>query len=161
MSEFELAHLNVANLREPQHSPLMAGFVAQLARINALADAAAGFVWRWDEETTPGEANPLGELALINISVWRDVASLRAFVYRSAHAEVMARREQWFLPITEAFVALWWVPRGHRPGVPEALAKLRRLRDQGASAAAFGFAQTYPPPDKISPGSVPGEVRCP
>src|SRR6185503_11091105 len=41
-----LAQLNVARLLAPLDAPETAEFVAALAPVNALADAAAGFVWR-------------------------------------------------------------------------------------------------------------------
>jgi hypothetical protein len=62
-----------------------------------VAETSGGFVWRL--QTTEGDATalrPLGDETLINMSVWRDVASLRNYVYRSAHVEVMRRRKEWF-----------------------------------------------------------------
>jgi len=93
MSRFELAQLNIAKMKEPLDSPLLADFVSSLDRINAVADTSAGFVWRL--QTTEGDATslrPLGEETLVNMSAWRDVASLRNYVYRSAHVEVMRRQ---------------------------------------------------------------------
>ncbi|MBI1732137.1 MAG: DUF3291 domain-containing protein, partial [Gammaproteobacteria bacterium] len=46
MSRFELAQLNVAAMKVPLESPAMAEFVANLDRINALADSSPGFIWR-------------------------------------------------------------------------------------------------------------------
>ena len=46
MSAFELAQLNIALMKEPLESPGMADFVANLDRINALAESSPGFVWR-------------------------------------------------------------------------------------------------------------------
>jgi hypothetical protein len=34
----------------------------------------------------------MGENVLVNMSVWRDVASLSNFVYKTAHVEIMRRR---------------------------------------------------------------------
>jgi hypothetical protein len=129
-------------------SPLLSDFVASLDRINALADAAAGFVWRL--QTPDGDATelrPLGDDTLVNMSVWKDVASLRNYVYRSAHVEVMRRRKEWFEHMSAAFVVLWWVPRGHRPSIQEAISKLELLRSAGPSPDAFTFRQAYLPPD--------------
>jgi hypothetical protein len=148
MSGFELAQLNIAILKEPLDSPLLADFVANLERINALAESSAGFVWRL--QTTEGDATalrPLGDDTLVNMSVWKDVASLRNYVYRSAHAEVMRRRKEWFEHTAAAFVVLWWVPKGHRPSIPEAVAKLELVRSAGPSEEAFTFRQAYLPPD--------------
>jgi hypothetical protein len=46
-----------------------------------------------------------------------------------------------------AFLVLWWVPRGHRPTVDEAMARLEMLRAQGRTALAFTFRHALPPPD--------------
>lgn len=87
------------------------------------------------------------ENILINMWVWQDADSLRRFVYRSAHAEILRRRREWFEKISEAILVLWWVPRGHRPTVEEAIARLELLRRRGPHPEAFAFHETYPPPD--------------
>jgi len=148
MSRYELAQLNIATMKEPLDSPLLADFVSSLDRINALADTSAGFVWRL--QTPDGDATamrPLGEDTLVNMSVWRDVAALRNYVYRSGHVDVMRRRKEWFEHMATAFVVLWWVPKGHRPTIQEAISKLELLRSIGPSENAFTFRQAYPQPD--------------
>jgi hypothetical protein len=47
----------------------------------------------------------------------------------------------------EAFLVLWWVPKGHRPNVNEAIARLEILRSNGPTAEAFTFRQPFPAPD--------------
>jgi hypothetical protein len=150
MSRYELAQLNIATMKEPLESPGMADFVANLDRINALAEKSAGFVWRL--QTDQGDATalrPLGENRLVNLSVWQDVASLSAFVYRSAHVEVLRRRQEWFERMSDASLVLWWVPEGHRPAIDEALAKLTLLQEKGATPEAFTFRQAFAPPDAM------------
>jgi hypothetical protein len=44
--DYHLAQVNIGRMRAPLDSPEMAGFVAALEPVNALADAAPGFVWR-------------------------------------------------------------------------------------------------------------------
>ena len=74
MPQFELAQLNIALMKEPLDSPVMTEFVANLDRINALAESATGFVWRLQTEEGDATAlRPLGENVLVNMSVWRDV----------------------------------------------------------------------------------------
>ena len=164
MSAYELAQLNTGFIRGPIDSPLMAEFVANLARINALAEASPGFVWRL--QTEAGDATAIRPFAdpnqLLNMSVWRDADSLRRFVYRSAHADILRRRREWFEPVAEPIMVLWWVPGGHRPSIEEAVARLALLRERGASPAAFTFRQTFPPPDAPST-ELPGgfEDECP
>jgi hypothetical protein len=148
MAKYELAQFNVAIMKEPLESPSMADFVANLDRINAVAEGAAGFVWRL--QTDDGDATalrPLGEDTLVNMSVWKDVESLSAFVYRSAHVEIMRRRREWFERMVEAYVVLWWVPRGHRPDIAEGIERLELLRRLGPTPQAFNFRNAFPAPD--------------
>lgn len=127
----------------------MAGFVARLDNINALADRSPGFVWRL--QTPEGDATALrpwgDDLILVNLSVWEDVDALREYVYRSDHAEVMRRRREWFERFDGMYMALWWVPRGHVPGTGEARERLDYLRRNGPTEYAFTFARTFLPPD--------------
>ena len=50
LMEFVLAQVNIGRLRAPLDSPQLAGFMAALDPVNALADAAPGFVWRLQTE---------------------------------------------------------------------------------------------------------------
>jgi hypothetical protein len=144
---YELAQLNVAAMKAPLDSPTMADFVANLDRINALAERSPGFVWRLASDDGNATAfRPLGEHVLVNLSVWADVPSLSRYVYRTAHVEIMRRRREWFDRMAAAYMVLWWVPAGHRPTFAEAIARLERLRADGPSAAAFTFAQAFGPP---------------
>jgi hypothetical protein len=149
MSAYELAQLNIGIIRGPMDSPVMAEFAANLQRINALAEQAPGFVWRL--QTEAGDATALrpfeDENMLLNMSVWRDLESLNAYVYRSAHVEIMRRRREWFERMEKPFLVLWWLARGHRPSIPEAIAKLELLRSKGPTAEAFNFRRAFPPPD--------------
>jgi hypothetical protein len=154
MTACELAQLNIAVMKEPLESPRMADFVANLDRINALAENSPGFVWRLQTEEGDATAvRPLGDDTLVNLSIWRDVESLNRYVYGSAHVEIMRRRREWFERMREAYVVLWWVPKGHRPGVSEAIAKLELLRAQGPTQDAFTFRHAFPSPDAVSSNS--------
>jgi len=154
MSVYELAQLNIATMNEPLESPGMADFVANLDRVNALAESSPGFVWRLQTEEGDATAvRPLGDDVLVNMSVWRDVESLNQYVYGSAHVEIMRRRKEWFQRMKDAYVVLWWVSKGHRPTVQEAIAKLERLRQAGPTEAAFTFRRAFPAPDAPQAGA--------
>jgi hypothetical protein len=163
MSAYELAQLNVAVMNETLESPVMADFVANLDRVNALAESSPGFVWRL--QTDEGDATalrPMGDDVLVNMSVWRDVESLGRYVYGPAHVEIMRRRREWFHRMKDAYVVLWWVRKGHRPTVQEAIAKLELLRQAGPTAAAFTFRKAFPAPDAPQPGGTLGFAgECP
>lgn len=147
MTLYELAQMNIAAMREPLESPGMADFVANLDRINALAESSPGFVWRLQTEDGDATAlRPLGDDVLINLSVWDGPESLGRYVYETAHVEIMRRRKEWFERMREAHVVLWWVPRGHRPTVQEGVERLETLRQRGPSEHAFTFSRRFAPP---------------
>jgi hypothetical protein len=164
MSAYELVQLNIGMIRGPMDSPVMADFAANLARINALAERSPGFVWRL--QTEDGDATAIrpfdNDNMLVNMSVWRDVESLNSYVYKSAHVEIMRRRREWFERMSEAFLVLWWVIKGHRPSIAEAIAKLEVLRSKGPTPEAFTFRTAFPPPDAAhSQPSVTLGDECP
>jgi Domain of unknown function (DUF3291) len=147
MTRFHLAQINVARMRAPLTDPLMAPFVARLEAVNALADASPGFVWRLQGEQ--GDATDIRAYAdpqmLVNLSVWQSVEALHAYVYRSDHTSVMRDRKQWFERMAGPYLALWWVPAGHRPTVEEGKARLEMLAARGPTADAFTFRQPFSP----------------
>jgi hypothetical protein len=146
MAQYELAQLNVARLRAPLDSPQLADFVGALDRINAIADASSGFVWRLQDDSGNATAlQPMGEDFIVNMSVWQDPQSLQAFVYRSDHVAVMRRRREWFEKM-DLYMVLWWVPRGHRPAVEEGVERLNLLRSRGPGTDAFTFGNLFPAP---------------
>lgn len=142
----QLAQLNIARLLAPVDSPQIAGFVAQLDEINALADADPGLVWRHGGDALEGDT-VVGDdpLMIFNLSVWRDTDSLFEFVYRSTHTRPMASRRDWFERPTGPHMVLWWVADGHRPDIAEALERLALLSREGAGPAAFDFRQRFTP----------------
>ncbi len=145
---FDLAQVNVALPRETHISAVFADFIAALAPINALAESSAGFVWRFQEEA--GDAvmfRRFGNDAIVfNMSTWTSLDALADFVFKSAHSEIMRERRKWFLPMKEAYAALWWVPLGHRPSIEEAEERVAHLRRHGPMPFAFTFKQPFPPP---------------
>jgi len=146
MSKYHLAQLNIAKMKFAIDDPELAGFVARLEDINALADDSPGFVWRL--QTDDGDATSIdyfGADTLVNMSVWQNIDSLHSYIYRTAHNEVMARRKEWFERMVEAYSVLWWIPIGSIPTLEEAARRLDSLRDHGPGPKAFTFKQVFPP----------------
>lgn len=154
---FELAQFNLGIVKGPLDSPVMADFAASLDRIHAEADGSPGFVWRLTGDAGDAAVRRyLGaEHVIANLSLWQDLEPLQRYVYRSGHLEMLQRRREWFERLGDAFQVLWWVPKGHRPDVQEALARLELLRSKGPCAEAFTFRDPYPAPDDGRP-AVPG-----
>lgn len=136
-----LAQVNIARMLAPIDSAVMKDFVDNLDRINAVAEAHPGFVWRL--KTDDNNATSIrvfdDDFMIINMSVWKDGASLYDFVYRSSHLEVFKRRAEWFEKMKDGYTALWYVPANHAPSPQEAIDKLAHLRTHGDSAEVFSI----------------------
>jgi Domain of unknown function (DUF3291) len=141
-----IAQVNIGRMKGALEDPVMAGFVARLDEINALADRSPGFVWRL--QGSKGNATYLrpfdDDRILFNMSVWESIEHLKRYVYYTAHVEVLKRRHDWFEKFSGAYTALWWVPQGHRPSVDEAKKRLAHLEAHGPTAFAFTFKKPFP-----------------
>lgn len=146
---YQLAQLNIAHLVAPIDSPPLADFVANLDRINALAESSPGFVWRIQtDEGNATEIDFFGPDYIVNMSVWEGLEALHNYVYRSAHTEILRRKKEWFHTMDDAHMVLWWVPASHRPTLDEAKLKLEALKANGPSAEAFTFKQAFDAPSE-------------
>src|SRR6266480_3504758 len=143
-----LAQINIARLIAPIDDPRIAEFVAQLEPINALADQAAGFVWRLQSESGNATDIPYSDdpFVIVNMSVWESIEALRDFAYKSRHIEVFRDRAKWFEKAVKPMYCLWWVPAGHRPTVAEARERLEHYQEHGATQYSFWFSHRYPAP---------------
>ena len=153
---WQIAQVNIALPREPLDSLALAEFVANLEPVNALADAAPGFVWRLEDES--GDATSIrafdDERLIINMSVWDSIEALWEFVYDGRHLEVMRRRREWMTRIAESHMVLWWLAAGGLPTIEQAKASLEHLRRHGPTPYAFTFKRRFPAPGAGEPGPV-------
>ena len=144
-SQFHLAQANIARMRATQGDPVMAGFVSRIESLNALADAAPGFIWRL--QTDDGDATAIrvfeDELILFNLTVWESIEALEAYVYRSNHLEAVQKRAEWFERPEKSPLVLWWIDAGHIPDEEEALRRFEALWENGPCAEAFTFRVRY------------------
>jgi hypothetical protein len=158
----QLAQLNVGRMVAPTSAPEVADFMAALDPINALAEAAPGFVWRL--QTDAGNATDIhafdDELLLLNMSVWESIETLRAFTYTTAHTAVLRRRREWFDRLEVAHLVLWWIPAGHVPTIAEALERLDALRRDGPTPAAFTFRVPFDPDGSVRGASLVDAEFC-
>jgi len=154
VSGYHIAQVNIGRIRAELSDPIMSGFVNRLDEINALADGSPGFVWRL--QTDEGNATYFrpfrDDRMLLNMSVWADVESLRRYVYQTAHREVLRQRHAWFEKLEQVYMALWWVPAGHIPGIDEAKRRLEHLEAHGPTQFAFNFQSIFEPDDKYQQG---------
>ena len=147
-ARWHLAQVNIARAIAPLDSPQLADFVANLEPVNALADAASGFVWRLQSDA--GDATSIraydDERIIVNLSVWDSVETLRDFVFGGLHVEVLRRRREWFEVLAEAYSAMWWIPAGTIPTVDDAKARLAALEANGPTTDIFTLRSPFPSP---------------
>ena len=155
MSTYHIAQVNIGRVRAPLDDAIMAGFVNRLDDLNALADRSPGFVWRL--QTSAGNATYFrpyenDDRILLNMSVWDSIEALRHYVYKTAHAELLRHRQEWFERFAGSYVALWWVPVGHRPGIDEAKKRIAHLDEHGPTEFAFTFKTIFKPDEEYQRG---------
>jgi hypothetical protein len=147
--EYNLAQLNIGRIVGITIAdPVMKEFVDQLDAINALAEQSDGFVWRLTSDGGNATVfNPYGDnRIIINFSIWESADQLKAYVYRSAHTDVMRDRKKWFEKFGKPYYVLWYVEKGYIPTVEEAVARLEHLQQHGCSNYAFDFSDVYAKP---------------
>jgi hypothetical protein len=146
---YHLVQVNIGKFRKPPSDPANADFMNNLDRVNAIAEASPGFVWR-----LTGEGNNATDIRVfddpdmaINMSVWTDVEALAAFAYRDMeHRAIMRRRREWFEE-TKIYMVVWWIPAGMLPTLQDAKDRLALLERLGPTQDAFTFKQPFPKPD--------------
>ena len=145
---FHLAQINVARLVAPMEDPRIDDFRLGLDRVNALAEASPGFVWRLqDDSGNATNIKPTDDpLFIVNLTVWESIEALQDFTYRTAHAELLRRRREFFEPASgRPSVCLWWIPAGTIPTVDDGLTRLAALERDGPTPFAFTFRQRFDP----------------
>ena len=144
---FHLAQINIGRLVASLDDPKIAGFVAQLDPINALADAAPGFVWRL--QSAAGNATELA---------YNDDPSLSSTCLSGPPSKRCATTST--RPDTSRFFAIapsglkkwtslttvWWIPAGHVPTVSEGRERLERYQQHGPTPYSFWFSKLFPAP---------------
>ena len=151
MANVHLAQINIGRIKAALEDPVMAGFVARLDDINALADRSDGFVWRLQG----GEGNATylrpfdDDRIVVNMSVWESIEHLRAYVYNGAHAGVLRQRREWFEKFDGVMMALWWIPVGRIPSIDEARKRIASIEQHGPTPFAFTFKSVFPPDDAL------------
>lgn len=147
--DYHLAQINIARLLAPIDDPRIADFVAQLDGINAIAETSPGFVWRLKSES--GNATDIAysddPFVIPNMSVWKSIAELRDFAYRSQHLLVFKDRAKWFEKMDKPHYCLWWIPAGHIPTVAEGRARLEHYQLHGPTQHSFWFSRLFPEPE--------------
>ncbi|MGI9551502.1 MAG: DUF3291 domain-containing protein [Aurantibacter sp.] len=152
MKNYNLAQVNIAKMLAPTDSPIMADFMNNLDRINALAEQSAGFIWRMKEENNNAMEIKVfdDDFIVINMSIWESIETLFDFTYRSQHVEIFKRKKEWFHKMSDMHMALWYIPSGHIPSTDEAKERLNYLNANGESPYAFTFRSEFTSEDSLN-----------
>lgn len=140
--EMHLAELNISELLAPLESPQLRDFVANVDRLNALAERSDGFVWRLkDDPRNPVPVvSPWPDNILYTLSVWESPAQLEHFVWNTVHKKIYQRKQEWFELMKSHHFVMWWVEEGSWPDLKEAAARLAHLDAHGDTDHAFGWS---------------------
>ena len=144
--KYHLAQTNIGIAQYSYEDSRFAEFVDNLDRINALADQAPGFVWRYvaEDETEAGTGVFGIADMLFNMSVWESIESLEAWVYGGKHLDVVRQRARWFEKSPRSPLVLWWIDKGNIPTIEQAGSRFELLWNNGPSPQAFTFAKPHP-----------------
>jgi hypothetical protein len=138
---YYIAEFNISRLKAPLDSPVMKEFVDFLDPINRFGEQSPGFIWRL--VAPDGQSSTYlppaydDNMIVTNLTVWKDIESLKGFVYHTVHSYFLRNRKQWFDQIVDQRFVLWWVDASHRPTLEEAKQKLIHLQEHGPTSVAF------------------------
>ncbi|MGI9204474.1 MAG: DUF3291 domain-containing protein [Woeseiaceae bacterium] len=149
---WHLAQVNVGVAKYAYTDPAFAEFVDNLDRINAMADNAPGFLWRYvaEDETAVGQDIFGDDDMLFNMSVWETREALMDYVYKTDHVHILRKRAEWFVQQKGPILALWWQPAGTLPTPTEAKHRLQILAQNGPTEEAFTFRQFFAAPEAVN-----------
>jgi hypothetical protein len=144
---YYIAEFNISRLKAPLDSPIMKEFVDFLAPVNRFGEQTPGFIWRL--ATPDGQPSTYlppaypDNMIVTNLTVWKDIESLKYFVYHTVHSYFLRNRKQWFDQFIEQRFVLWWVHQNHRPVLEEAKQKLLFLQENGPTSHAFTLQAAF------------------
>lgn len=157
MSGHWLALYTFAQFKTRADEPVNDPFFSSEPGIWAAMERSDGFIARagyedeagtelWGDQVFPKYWSDTGDgWAPSTISLWQDLESALAAVYRGAHGKILRLGPLFHDAIDYPPYVLWWVPVGHKPDWAEAVEHLERLGDDGPTAAAFTFKTAFDP----------------
>ena len=151
MNTYHLAQVNIAKRLAPFDDPIMQDFVNNIDKMNAIADAAKGFIWRLQDEDKDEAISVFkDDTLIINMSVWQNLETLFNYTYNSGHIEVFKRKKEWFSKMKMTHMAFWYVPEGYEPTFQDAKERLDYLNTHGDTPFAFSFKSKFTVQDALT-----------
>lgn len=160
MADHHLAVFTHVELKAEVGEPVVQGFVDRLVPLFAISRDHEGFIaqsWDyterqldlppWERDMGPWAPDDLpsfyegpkrgGCYAANQISVWRDLESLRDYTYRTDHVEALRKRREWVRESDAPAHVLWWIEAGEIPSQAEGCRRIEHLHEHGSTAWAF------------------------
>lgn len=157
MSGHWLAVYTFAQFKTRADDPVNDEFFNNEPSVLAAMERAEGYVARSGYEDDPGPES-WGEQvfpkywvdngdgwAPSTISLWEDLETALAAVYRGLHGEILRLGPLFKTADDYPPYVLWWVPRDRQPDWDEAVERLEHLGDNGPSPDAFTFKAAFDP----------------
>ena len=139
-----LAQINIARFRTEPEDPINQDFFDNIDHINVIAEASPGFIWRLKDEES-GDATSINVFddhrMIVNMSVWASAEEFVAYVYKSDHAQIMAKRKIWFEEIDLPHLAIWWVEEDQLPTAEDGRRMVELLYQTGPTEEVFGMRE--------------------
>lgn len=139
METIVIAQFNIGKIRYPLDDPRMKDFVDNINLVHKVAENIGGLIHRIQDESGNALNIKLYDDPNIvpNLTVWKDVDTLKRFVYNTVHRNFMNRRSEWFLPVAGPKNVMWYVD--YIPVMQEGVERLEYLTKFGNSSVAFDF----------------------
>lgn len=145
--QYYLVQANFGEWDMSQFSPeRFQAFSSLGGQIMQRVDQGSGFIWAagtsfYEDENVSRIFN--NSAIIFNLSVWRDLESLKAFVYTGNHLFALKSNKNWFKKLDGRVYALWWIKAGELPTIELAKSKLDLINAIGPSSAAFDFSTCF------------------
>jgi hypothetical protein len=75
-----------------------------------------------------------------DLTLWENAPGRDAFLRMTMRRQSCARRAAWFGVMAAMYPVTWRIPKGHRPTVNDAVARLDHLREHGDGDRAFDWS---------------------
>jgi len=143
LAQYHIVQANFGEWDMSQFSPQRFQEFSHLGgHIMQHADPSSGFIWAAgtsfyeDQNVSKVFNNPA---VILNLSVWRDLAALKEFVYTGNHLVALKNSKSWFKKLDGRVYALWWIKAGELPTIELAKSKIDLINAIGPSPDAFDF----------------------
>jgi hypothetical protein len=153
---------------EAERSP---GFIARARAVDP-DESKTNFEWDWGQWgpfTTPrfytGGRVAATDSRASTLSIWTDLASVRAFSRSGLHQYMLRNQSRWVVHTDWKNIAAWWIGDEEIPTWGEAARRIELINDNGPSPEAFDFHTSYDEfgtltsaPKTARPGTYHGSV---